>query len=62
MMERVEQPQCCFCGNTIVVCTPDPITLTVHITSDEEQALYCHYRCLKKALDTSVPLFPFEAV
>lgn len=53
--------QCCFCGNTIVVATPDPIAFTVHIDEDEEQTLFCHYRCLRRLVDSSVPLFPFEA-
>ncbi len=62
MTENVEQVQCCFCGNAIVVATPDPITLKVHIDRDEEQKLFCHYRCLKRAMDPSVPLYPFETV
>ncbi len=59
-MTSVDRPQCCFCGNAIVVDSVDPVELTIRITKDEEQGLYCHHRCLKKSLDASVPLFPFE--
>ena len=61
MTDDTLQLQCCFCGNQIVTATPDPITLTVHIDSDEEQNVFCHYRCLKRVVDPSVPLYPFEA-
>ncbi len=60
MIKNTQQVQCCFCGNMIVVIASDPIMLTVHIDGDEEQQLFCHYRCLKRAADPSVPLYPFD--
>lgn len=51
--------QCCFCGNAIVPRQPDPLTLKLAIDEGGEQELFCHYRCLKRAIDPSVALFPF---
>jgi hypothetical protein len=49
--------QCCFCGNEIVASPPDPVRLAV-FTEDplEKQELYCHQRCLQRAVHPSVPL------
>ena len=55
------QVQCCFCGNTIVQIEPDPLTLKLGLEEGSEQDLFCHYRCLKRAVDPSVSLYPFEA-
>jgi hypothetical protein len=48
--------QCCFCGNEIVERPPDPVRLSVSGEPPAEQELYCHKRCLRRALDPSVPL------
>ena len=61
MTEQAMLVQCCFCGNRIVNFLPDPVELTIDLIAGEEQKLYCHYRCLKRSLDTSVPLFPLDA-
>jgi len=53
------QVQCCFCGNAIVQIEPDPLTLKMAIEEGGEQELFCHYRCLKRAVDPSVALYPF---
>lgn len=49
-----------FCGNLIVKLAADPLSLTIHLADGEEQALFCHYRCLKRAVDSSVPLYPVD--
>ncbi len=60
MIDDVSHVQCCFCGNTIVSIVPDPLELTIDLGGGEEQRLYCHHRCLRRAVYPSVPLFPFE--
>jgi hypothetical protein len=54
--------QCCFCGKKIVNERPDPVMLSIELSDSggEAQQLYSHYRCLKGALDPSVPLLPAE--
>ena len=54
--------QCCLCGNMIVQSEFDPLTLKLAVDKSSEQELFCHYRCLKRAVDPSVPLYPFEDV
>jgi hypothetical protein len=60
MKDRDIHAQCCFCGNAIVRIEPDPLTLKLAIEEGGEQQLFCHYRCLKRVLDPSVALYPFE--
>ena len=52
---RVEH-QCCFCGRGIQVGRVDPILVTIVLEDDAEQDLYCHLRCLRARLHSSVPL------
>jgi hypothetical protein len=49
-----------FCGNLIVKLARDPLSLTIRLDDNEEQTLFCHYRCLKRAVDSSVPLYPMD--
>lgn len=58
MSGDVPRLQCCFCGNQIVNLNPDPLTLTIHFGEQEQQTLFSHYRCLKRSVDSSVPLIP----
>jgi hypothetical protein len=63
-MTAASQKQCCFCGNTIVKEGPDPVVLMIDLGEPEEegsQSLFCHYRCLKRVLDPSVPLYPLDS-
>jgi hypothetical protein len=62
MIDDTSQAQCCFCGNRIVKLARDPLSLTIHLGDGEEQTLFCHYRCLKRAVDSSVPLYPIDDV
>ena len=52
---NTDQKQCCMCGNTILPNATDPLTLTV-TDGDETQELWCHARCLRRAVHESVPL------
>lgn len=53
--------QCCFCGNEIVPKAPDPVQIVVKSADPlEEQDLYCHQRCLQRALYPNVPLLVGE--
>lgn len=52
--------ECCFCGNEIVPHAPDPIRLTVSAEPGEEQELFCHHRCLQRAVHPTVPLLVAE--
>ena len=64
MTPNVPDSQCCFCGNKIVREASDPVILHIDLDESEEegqQTLYSHYRCLKRVLDPSVPLYPLEA-
>lgn len=48
--------ECCFCGNEIVPHAPDPVRFTVHGNPPEAQELFCHRRCLQRAVYPTVPL------
>ena len=52
--------QCCFCGNAIVAMPPDPVFVAIDLGDDARQDFAAHYRCLKRAMDASVPLFPLD--
>jgi hypothetical protein len=63
MKPNASLAQCCFCGNKILKEGSDPVVLTLDLGEPEEegqQSLFSHYRCLKRALDPSVPLFPID--
>jgi len=48
--------ECCFCGNEIVPYKLDPMPIVLRGESDEEQELFCHCRCLRKAVYPTIPL------
>lgn len=56
MTEAVMTVQCCFCGNQIVSIRSDPLRIVVYGDEGEQQELYAHQRCLRRAADPTVPL------
>lgn len=48
--------QCWICGNAILRQKQDPLRLVLLLDDEEQQALYAHWRCMKRVADKSVPL------
>ena len=57
---KMMNTQCCFCAKPVANTDIEPIVLNIDVGDGGSQQLYCHARCLKDALDPSVPLFPFD--
>ncbi len=60
MTDPLASAQCCFCGNAIVPMQPDPVRLTLCLDSEGQQDLFCHHRCLHRAMHPSVPLLLYD--
>jgi hypothetical protein len=60
MSEKEIKYQCCFCGNSIISTSTEPVHIEIKLDNDARQGLTAHKKCLIEVLHPSVPITIYE--